>query len=198
MIIETPHLVLRPIMAADARALIDLDSDPSVMRYVSGGRPTPAHIISDWVIPRAITAMSAHRGDGMWVAIDPAQRAFLGWFSLRAPRHSPQHELELTYRLRQAVWGRGFATEGSRALVATAFDHGRAERVFAGTMAVNTASRRVMEKSGMRLAALHLAADPGIDGHERGEVEYEILRTQWTAEEFPWAGSVRHLSNLIA
>ena len=57
-------------------------------------------------------------------------------------------EPELGYRLRRSAWGQGYATEGAAALVDKAFrDHG-AQRVVAETMAVHTASRRVMEKLG--------------------------------------------------
>ena len=198
MIIETAHLVLRPITRDDAAALVELDSDPAVMRYVSGGHPTPRTMIEDWVIPRAIAEMSTRRGVGMFAAMDQRRGGFLGWFSLRAPRHSSRAELELTYRLRRAAWGHGIATEGSRALVQVAFDRLATDRLFAGTMAVNAPSRRVMEKSGMRLAALHQADDTAIDGYERGEVEYEILRSQWETADFPWARSARAAAHLIA
>lgn len=60
--------------------------------------------------------------------------------------HSPA-VVELGYRLNQAAWGRGYATEGSRALIHKGFTDLEVGRVTANTMAVNTRSRRVMEKS---------------------------------------------------
>ncbi len=71
-------------------------------------------------------------------------------------------------------------------------------RIFAGTMAVNTASRRVMEKSGLRLHRLHDCADTSIAGAQRGEVEYEILKSYWDANEFPWAWAARTTTDMIA
>ena len=48
-------------------------------------------------------------------------------------------------------------------------------RVFAQTMAVNLASRRVMEKSGLRFVrTFHLTWDDPIPGAEDGEVEYAL------------------------
>jgi RimJ/RimL family protein N-acetyltransferase len=125
-------------------------------------------------------------------------KGFVGWFSLRAPRHSSESEFELSYRLRRGAWGRGLATEGARALVQLSFTELNISRIFAGTMAVNTASRRVMEKSGLRLARLHDCADTSIAGSERGEVEYEILKTYWEASNFPWARSARTTADMIA
>lgn len=52
--------------------------------------------------------------------------------------------------------------------------------MFAQTMAVNTRSRRVMEKAGLRhVRTFHPHwADP-FPGTEHGEVEYELLREDW-------------------
>ncbi|KQR98481.1 GCN5 family acetyltransferase [Williamsia sp. Leaf354] len=196
MIVETPQLILRPVGTNDVSALVELDSDPAVMRYVSGGAPTPRAVIEDWVVPRAVAELSSRRGGGMWVALDRSNGAFVGWFSLRAPRHGTQPELELTYRLRRAAWGRGLATEGSQTLMRVAFDAPDTGRVFASTMAVNSASRRVMEKSGMRLTALHLGDNAETDGYERGEVEYELRRSDWESARFVWAvrGSTSELT----
>ncbi|GAB2667882.1 GNAT family N-acetyltransferase [Gordonia jinhuaensis] len=182
-------MVLRPVTTADAEHLVVLDADPEVMRHVSGGVATPPSIIEDWVIPRAISEMNSRPGVGIWIAVDRRRGDFLGWVSLRAPRHGTRPELELTYRLRRAAWGRGLATEGARAVIALAFDLVSTDRVFAGTTAINHASRRVMEKSGMSLVAA-TAADP--------QVEYELLRDQWTSHSFPWAASARPVAHLIA
>ena len=90
------------------------------------------------------------------------------------------HEPELGYRLRASSWGKGYATEGSRALVEHAFRELGAERVTAETMAVNTASRRVMEKAGLRYVRTFTADWPDkIDGDEHGDVEYALTRAEW-------------------
>ncbi|MGV9712024.1 GNAT family N-acetyltransferase [Gordonia sp. NPDC003424] len=180
MILETARLRLRPVTMSDVDALVELDDDPAVMRFVSDGEPTPREVIEDWVLPRAEAERRANR-TGMWAAIDRRGDDFLGWFSLRSPRHSTRSELELSYRLRQEAWGRGLATEASRALLAMSFDEIDAERVFASTMVANLPSRRVMEKIGMQICAVRMA-----DGHRapvpgHGEVEYELLRRQWEA-----------------
>lgn len=87
---------------------------------------------------------------------------------------------ELGYRLRRRVWGQGLATEGSRALIDHAFAHLGMVRISAESMAVNTASRRVMEKSGMRhVRTFHGSFDDPLPGTQFGEVVYEILREDW-------------------
>jgi RimJ/RimL family protein N-acetyltransferase len=82
------------------------------------------------------------------------------------------------------VWARGYATEGARALVARAFDELGARRVWAGTMAINTASRRVMEKAGLRYVRTSYGEWPErIPGDEHGDVEYALTREEWLASQ---------------
>lgn len=93
----------------------------------------------------------------------------------------PADDLELGYRLRRAAWGRGYATEGSRALVRKAFTDLGARRVYAETMFVNTRSRRVMEKAGLSFVRVfHEEWDEALPGAEHGEVEYALTRDEWT------------------
>src|SRR5439155_17559031 len=88
---------------------------------------------------------------------------------------------ELGYRLRFSAWGKGFATEGARALIHKAFTELPLDRVWAETMAVNTPSRRVMERAGLRHVRTYLLAfDDPIPGTEQGEVEYELWRDQYS------------------
>ena len=80
----------------------------------------------------------------------------------------------------------GYATEGSRALVDKAFAELGARRVHASTMAVNTGSRRVMEKAGLRFVRTFVADWPvRIEGDEDGDVEYAITREEWVAARTP-------------
>jgi RimJ/RimL family protein N-acetyltransferase len=119
--------------------------------------------------------------DHRWYATDRSSGSFIGWFALD-PSTSGDGALELGYRLRRQAWGRGFATEGASALVAVAFAPLGAERVWAQTMTVNTASRRVLERCGLRyVRTFHLAWPDPIAGTELGDVEYELLRRDWRA-----------------
>lgn len=105
------------------------------------------------------------------------------WFHLRPPAKGKPDEPELGYRLRRSAWGRGYASEGSLALVDLAFTDLGASRVYAETMAVNRASRRVMEKTGLRFVRLFHADWPvRIPGDEEGDVEYAITREEWTRD----------------
>ena len=82
--------------------------------------------------------------------------------------------------MRRSAWGKGYATEGSRALIELAFRELGARRVYATTMSVNIASRRVMEKAGLRFVrTFHLEWPDYIEGQEEGGVEYALTRAEW-------------------
>ncbi|SHF67180.1 GNAT family N-acetyltransferase [Streptoalloteichus hindustanus] len=181
VVLETERLVLRRFTESDVDNLVDLDSDPEVMRFLTG-EPTPRAEIEDEVLPAILR--DYRRGPaGRWAAHHRHGGEFLGWLALRPAEDGGVEEVELGYRLKASVWGRGYATEGSRALVRMAFAELGVRRVWAQTMAVNLASRRVMEKAGLRhVRTFHPHFDDPLPGTEHGEVEYELLRADWAAQ----------------
>ena len=81
-------------------------------------------------------------------------------------------------RLVRSAWGKGYATEGVRALIEAAFDALGIDRVRAETMTVNQASRRVLEKAGLRHSKTAFPdRTPPVPGAEQGDVIYEIRKS---------------------
>lgn len=183
VVVETRRLLLRQLTADDLDALVALDSDPDVMRFINGGRPTPYDEMRDDFLPAFLGYHE--RGDlyGFFAAIEKSSSAFLGWFHYRPRPSDPPDQPELGYRLNRAAWGGGLATEGSQALIDRGFTGHDVQRVVAETMVVNTASRRVMEKCGMQQVRVFQPDWPDrIPGDEHGGVEYAITRAEWSAQ----------------
>ena len=179
--LATDRLELREFTAGDLDALVELDSDPEVMHFITGGRPTSRAEMRDEVLPHWMAFYRRGEGFGFWAALDRGTGRFLGWFHLRP---AGAKGAELGYRLRRDVWGRGYAGEGSRALVDKAFRELGVDRVYAETMAVHTASRRVMEKAGLRyVRTFHADWPDRIPGDEHGDVEYALTRAEWARAE---------------
>lgn len=175
--LETERLVLRRFTDADVDHLFVLHNDPDVMRFLTGGKPVPRQDVKREYRDRFV-------GPGYWVAVERATGAFLGWFAFHPTDDRDPGEVELGYRLRTAAWGQGYATEGSRALIRNGFAEPGVRRVRAQTMAVNLASRRVMEKAGLALARVfHPAWEDPLPGTEHGEVEYALERAEWERRE---------------
>lgn len=160
MELETPRLRLRPVVEGDRDDLVALERDPEVMRFLSG----------DFLKPRG--------GEpGVWAARTKASNDFVGWFGLYDRGDGTG---DLGYRLARAMWGSGYGSEGARRVVDFGFSELGLARIVADTMAVNLASRRVMERAGLvYLRTTHPDyADPK-PGAEFGDVEYEVTRTAW-------------------
>ena len=182
--VETDRLLLRRFTESDVDNLVGLDSEPDVMLYINGGRPTPREEIQNDFLPAFLGYYRRYPGYGFWAAVEKSTGEFLGWFHFRPPQGGSPDQPELGYRLRRSAWGKGYGTEGSRALIRKGFTEFGVQRVFATTMAVNTASRRVMEKAGLRLVrSFHQPWPDRIPGHEQGDVEYALSRAEWEQQE---------------
>jgi RimJ/RimL family protein N-acetyltransferase len=180
VLLETERLVLRRFTQEDVDALTELDSDPEVMRYVTGGTTTSREEIENEILPAYLAYYERDDGYGFWAAVEKSTGAFLGWFHLRPPDPDVPDEVELGYRLRRSAWGKGYASEGSRALVERGFADLGVRRVFAHTLVVHQASRRVLERAGLRFVRVFHADWPyAIEGDEHGDVEYALTRSEW-------------------
>jgi RimJ/RimL family protein N-acetyltransferase len=155
--VETERLTLRPITASDVDDLRALHADPEVMRFLD---PAP---------------VENYLGESFHAAHEKATGRFVGWFEFKGTG-----EVELGYRLHREFWGLGYATEGGKALIERGFVSGAVQRVVATTMFVNSGSRRVMEKCGLRhVRTFHVDFPDPLPGAEYGEVEYALTRAEW-------------------
>lgn len=180
--LETERLALRSFGAdGDVERLVALDSDPEVMRYINGGRPTSRVFTVERVLPQLMKDYPCIGTRGFWAAEEKATGAFLGWFEFRPLADDSAEVVELGYRLGRAAWGRGYATEGARALIDKGFADLGVQRVTADTMYVNCRSRHVMEKAGLIFLRRWFGEWPdSIEGWEHGDVEYTLDRGQWS------------------
>ncbi|MFJ5995677.1 GNAT family N-acetyltransferase [Streptomyces sp. NPDC092370] len=158
---RTERLWLRQWRESDLDALAEMDADPDVMRYVGDG--------SVGTRERTAAAMSRvraawdERGYGLFAAEETATGELIGWVGLAVPAFLPEimPAVEIGWRLRPRSWGRGYATEAAREVLAFAFDEAGSgagagagaglERVVSVCHVDHHASIRVMTKLGMTL-----------------------------------------------
>jgi RimJ/RimL family protein N-acetyltransferase len=96
---------------------------------------------------------------GIWAVIEKLSNEFSGWFHFYPATENQlgvelkivaDNEIALGYRLHPNKWGKGYATEGSQALVSKGFKEWGVQRVVSWTLADNKRSIRVMEKVGLK------------------------------------------------
>ncbi len=146
--------MLRPCAAADTGALHALWTDAAVRRWlwdeVVIDRATASEVIA------ASAASFASRGFGQWCVEVRGEAGLIGFAGLREIEAPP--EVELLYGFAPAQWGRGFATEASRAVLAYGFQTAGLARIAGRTDTPNRASARVLERIGMHFEGEHIVS----------------------------------------
>jgi [ribosomal protein S5]-alanine N-acetyltransferase len=148
--IVTERLVLRAYQAEDLDQLhAVLYSDESAMALLGGPR--------DLAGTRAALERSMNQQDqdgySFWPVIERESGLLIGEAGL-FPLAPDGPDVALGYAFGSAYWGRGYATEAARAVMAEAFGPLGMERLVAITREANAGSRRVLAKLGFRAHGL--------------------------------------------
>ena len=199
IVLETARMILRRLTEADADNLFSLDSDPGVMRYLTGGVPSTRAFIVEQSLPMMLGLYEQFDGFGFWAAIEKTSDDFMGWFHFRPDRNHPE-DADLGYRLKKPYWGCGLATEGSRALIDRGFRELGVTKVVAEAMSQNVRSRRVLEKCGLVLEktfAYPGAPFPGWRPEDCLEVRYGLTRKRWEIARVSGDVGIVHTHPLI-
>ncbi|HEY4459498.1 MAG TPA: GNAT family N-acetyltransferase [Pseudonocardiaceae bacterium] len=176
--IKTERLVLRPYATTDLDALHDVYSRPEVVRYLYE-EPRPLENVRTMIAER-LDRVGLEKADdvlSLVVALAEDPDTAIGTAMLRWV--SEEHaQGEVGYTLHPDQQGKGYATELTRALVDLGFRETELHRIFGRLDARNTASQRVLEKSGMRVEA-HLVENEWVKGEWTSEIVCAVLRTEW-------------------
>jgi RimJ/RimL family protein N-acetyltransferase len=131
----------------------DLFSDPAVALVLWPG--ALGGVRSDDQVTEILRADIRHwqeLGCGPWVFFERANGVFVGRGGLRRARIAGEDRVEVLYALRPDAWGRGYATEIALLAVGECRRVGLPE-VHGLVAPGNHASRRVLEKAGIRFEA---------------------------------------------
>jgi RimJ/RimL family protein N-acetyltransferase len=145
--LRTPRLRLRAWRAEDREPFAAMNADPRVMEFYSAPL-SPAE--SDALVDRIGEHFAAH-GFGLWAMEIPDVAPFGGYVGLAVPRFTAHFTpcVEIGWRLDASLWGRGYATEAARAVLAYGFETLGLDEIVSFTTEKNLRSRRVMERIGM-------------------------------------------------
>jgi ribosomal-protein-alanine N-acetyltransferase len=157
--LDTPRLLLRPLIESDADWLTDLLCDAEVCQFLwdAASEQEPARNAAHAIVDLDLW----HCRFGHWAILDRRTAAIHGWVELSKlrPWDGPSDEIALSYVLRRKSWGQGIATEAAGRLLQCAFELHRLDRVMAVIMSGNLASSRVLEKLEMRFVKATQLAD---------------------------------------
>jgi RimJ/RimL family protein N-acetyltransferase len=154
--IETGRLRLRPCVEADKPAFATILNTPAMMAEMGGVRSRED---IDALVDKRLADQARH-GFSYWAVELRETDALIGTCGIRIASNYPGTPVEglheMGWRIAEAHWGRGFATEAARATLDWAWRSLPMPTVAAWTTAGNRKSWRVMERLGM-------ARTPGLD-----------------------------------
>jgi RimJ/RimL family protein N-acetyltransferase len=176
LVLETPRLVLSPLLPADAPRLLAYRSDPAVSRYqswVPASEPDVLRFIQD---QQAL----AFDTPGTWFQLGIRVRdssILAGDAGVHFPGDQP-HQAELGVTVAPNHQGQGFATETLTALLDHLFGPAAKHRVFASVDPRNGPSLALLERVGLRKEA-HFRESLWLEGEWVDDMVYAVLRSEW-------------------
>jgi len=177
----TPRLRLREFCDADFEAFCALEMHPATYAYEahppSGVESIRAYLEQARSDRGYIEGGVRRRIRYRLAVVLRATEQLLGRVTLT---YEPRmvREWEIGWAIHPDFWGQGLAVEAARPVLALAFELHLAHRVVAYAHAENVASRRVMEKLGMRQEGYFRKTCPWRGGWA-DEVLYALLEWEW-------------------
>ena len=146
--IETERLILRAWRDADLAPFAAMNANPRVCEFFPA---TLSREESDAIVARVRDHFDAY-GYGLYAVEAKEGGAFIGFTGFNIPRFDAPFmpAVEIGWRLSDAHWGRGYATEAATAVLRHDTARLGGADIVSFPVPDNVRSRRVMEKIGLR------------------------------------------------
>jgi RimJ/RimL family protein N-acetyltransferase len=176
MEITTARLVLREMETDDWPVVLAYENDERYLRYYVWTERGES-LVRDYVQKLVDWRFEQPRRKFQLAITLPQDGTLIGICGIR---RKPDNEFEgdIGYELNPEYWGRGYATEAARAVVAFGFEHLRLHRVSSWCNAANLASAHVLERVGMRQEG-RLREDRHYKGRRWDTLLYGLLKHEW-------------------
>ena len=143
IIFETERLVIRRYTSSDGDNIFSLGGNEDVMRYI---RATQTKEQSDVFLVYNMNFYKEQPMMGRWAVEEKATGKFVGSFAVIFIEGTKL--IQLGYSLLPQEWGKGYATELTRAGLKYVFEVMKLPLIYAVTESANTASQKVLIKAG--------------------------------------------------
>ena len=182
MPIETERLMLRETRFGDGQALNDakLETWDQLDQWMPWAKNKPS-VEEDELTMREMHIRFLKREDLTLLAFEKNTNQLVGGTGLHRFDWEKRH-IEIGYWYRDSAQGKGYATEGTKALIRYAFDELQARKVIISHATGNDASRRVIEKSGFKFEYI-------------SKQDYETPRGEYLDHHFYSLFDANHLSD---
>jgi RimJ/RimL family protein N-acetyltransferase len=145
IIFETERLLVRPYTEVDQENFFQLNGDAEVMRFI---RPIKTKEECEQFLLQVIAAAIATPLYGRWAVHTKATGEFIGSFAVIPVENADQ--MQMGYALLPQHWGKGYATELTRAGLEYVFSKTPLEVIYGYAEVPNIASQKVLLKCGFK------------------------------------------------
>ena len=146
LVFQTPRLLLRRFTLEDAPLVLELNSDPEILKYLHEPKIENLQHAED--VLTGIILPQYKNNLGRWAIHIKENNEFIGWCGLK---HRPEiNETDLGYRFKKSCWGKGYATEAAKHSLYYGFEKLNIPVITGRAHIENVASLKVLEKIGMQ------------------------------------------------
>lgn len=179
IILQTNRLILRDWEKSDVDPMTKINQDKKVNEFLPGPytQEQTKAMIDRW------QQHYLEKGYGLYAVELKSTHEIIGFLGLMSPSFEAHFTpaIEIGWRLASQHWNQGYATEGAKAVLHYAFIKLRLNEVVSFTVVNNLASRRVMEKIGLKHAFNDDFEHPNLDSTSslRKHVLYRLKREDY-------------------
>ncbi len=169
--LHTERLSLTDLVTADFVSTYAMDTNEAVMKYIGGAEQRTFDDYYAFITQR----LSLWIGERfhMWAMRLHGRDEFLGWVMIK-PIRDTQH-VEVGYRMLPSSWGKGYATEATRAVLDYGFNVAGLDEITGVTHPDNAASQHVLTKCGlMRDGTLNYNGGGEIPFYRMARSDFEV------------------------
>jgi ribosomal-protein-alanine N-acetyltransferase len=169
-IFKTERLIVRQYSMDDAGYFFLLNGDEAVTRYI---RPAKTREECDAFLHENIQYYEANPQYGRWAVDDKITGEFVGSFAIIPVPGKEQ--MQLGYSLLPAHWGKGYATELSKAGLEYVFSRTTIDPIYAYTAAPHIASQQVLLKAGFNYIGDTIEGENELSGFILSKEAYALI-----------------------
>ncbi|MCL7762101.1 GNAT family N-acetyltransferase [Polaribacter sp. Z014] len=174
--LETERLLLRELRATDLEGMFELDSNPSVHKYL-GNKPINTREEAQRRI-QFVKEQYIENGIGRFAAIEKSSGNFIGWSGLKLNKGEKeslngfQDFIDIGYRFIPKYWRKGYGLESAIACLEYGFNTLNLDIIYGAAETGNIGSNKILQSIGLQFVNEFEEHNEQVNWYELKKVNY--------------------------